>query len=217
MPNEAEYVYFALVDTLKHFAWYAAAIAVLLHLCRAVSLWVIAGRRELKGRWTAWIPVLNMWLLGSIADQYRYVVKGEVSCKRGGLLWAALLERAVFVLVVLAMVFETGKMIGALEEGLPLLGVFWIPVKYLKPNIQILAGYLLSRLMLLEVRTVVLHDVYRSCDPDEAVVSTILSVLPVAGIFFRPLRLWGCRREDYGMPPRRDEFDDEEIEWYYEE
>ena len=214
MPNELEYIYFTLMDTLRQFAWYVAVVAVLLHLCWAISLWTIARRRELKGRWTAWVPFLNMWLLGSIADQYRYVVKGNVTCSRGGLLWVTLLEKSALVVLLVAAVMEAGEVAAALEDELPLLGVLWIPVKFLKPNVQLLGAYLIARILLVEYRTMVLHDVYRSCDPEKTVINTILSVLPVAGIFLRPLRLRSCRRCDDGMPPRWDELPLDELEWY---
>lgn len=212
MPNEAEYVLSAVTDTLKSTLWCVIGFMALMHLCWAVSLHMIAKRRELKHRWIAWIPVLNMWLLGSIADQYRYVVRGEVSCKRGGLLFAVLLEKAVVCLILAALVIQTQKLAAAVGDGVPMLGLIWIPAKNLKANLSLLFCYLLSSMMLWESRTEVLYDVFRSCAPDGAVVHTVLSALPVLGVIFRPVRLRLCRDGDFGMPPRWDELEELDYE-----
>ena len=56
--------------------------ALAMYVLKSVGLYTIARRRGLKNPWMAWVPVLNDWLLGSISDQYRYVVKGQIRNRR---------------------------------------------------------------------------------------------------------------------------------------
>ncbi len=52
------------------------------YVLQALSLYSIAKRRGIGKPWLSWIPVANTWILGSISDQYQYVVKGKVRNKR---------------------------------------------------------------------------------------------------------------------------------------
>ena len=52
------------------------------YVLTALGLYTIAQRRGINKPWLAWIPVVNVWTLGCISDQYRYVVKGEKKSKR---------------------------------------------------------------------------------------------------------------------------------------
>ena len=46
------------------------------YVLTALALYTIAKRRGLNHPWLAWIPVASAWILGSLSDQYRYVVRG---------------------------------------------------------------------------------------------------------------------------------------------
>ena len=48
----------------------------------SLALYTVAQRRGLNKPWLAWVPVVNCWILGSLSDQYRYVVRGENKSKR---------------------------------------------------------------------------------------------------------------------------------------
>ena len=55
-------------------AWLASAIpSVLLgiasYVLSSMAVYTIARRRGLRKPWLAWIPVANVWLLGSLSDQ----------------------------------------------------------------------------------------------------------------------------------------------------
>ena len=66
-----------------------------MYVLESVGLYTIACRRGLKNPWMAWVPFLNYWLLGSISDQYRYVVKGQFRNSRIVLLALVLLSALV--------------------------------------------------------------------------------------------------------------------------
>ena len=56
----------ALLTSLPSMFWKIAA-----YVLTSLALYAIAERRGLKNAWMAWLPVLNLWILGSISDQYR--------------------------------------------------------------------------------------------------------------------------------------------------
>ena len=60
----------------------ALVIGVVSYILSAAGIYAIAKRRGINNAWMAWIPVANGWILGSISDQYQYVVKGKVRYNR---------------------------------------------------------------------------------------------------------------------------------------
>ena len=64
-------------------------IGLALLVLRSFGLYVIAKRRGLRRPWLVWIPVAESWIIGSISDQYRYLVKGEYKSRRKILLGLA--------------------------------------------------------------------------------------------------------------------------------
>ena len=80
------------------------AMSVAAYVLTALALYTVATRRGLKYAWLSWVPVANVWLLGSISDQYRYVVKGENKSKRKILLTLSILSAlCVLVTVILSV------------------------------------------------------------------------------------------------------------------
>ena len=82
----------------------------------ALALYAIAKRRGLKNPWLAWIPVADCWLLGSLSDQYRYVVKGEHRSKRKILLFFRVLITIMWISLIGLLVNLCFHAVG---------GVFW--------------------------------------------------------------------------------------------
>ena len=170
------------------------------YVLTALAIYSVAQRRGLKNPWLAWIPVANVWLLGSISDQYRYVVKGENRSKRKILLTlrilAVLCGIALFCLgVAVAVNAISGAIHSVSEEQLigkimgPVIGMLGVCV----PMAGVSIAYIVIRFM-------ALYDVYTSLDPKNSVVFLVLS------IFFQvtePFFLFFCRNKDAGMPPRK--------------
>ena len=176
------------------------AIGIASYVLTALAIQTMAQRRGLNNPWLAWIPVANCWLLGSLSDQYRYVVKRENTSRRKWLLGlriaAALLTTAV---VVLAIVVAAGAIhiagYGARQHEIlsnimgPLLAVAGVSL----PLVGVSIAYAVIRYM-------ALYDVYKSMDPNNCVVFLVLSILfHVTEPFF----LFFSRNKDGGMPPRR--------------
>jgi len=172
------------------------------YVLTALGLYTVAQRRGLNRPWLAWIPVLNYWIIGSLSDQYRYVVKGEIKSKRKVLLVLNIILFAMGTAmtgVCIAMVTNLigGAMNGVIGESQmlemvmgPLVGIvgMFLPVAGISIAITV-------------IRYMALYDIYRSMDPVNCVLYTVLSILfSVTEPFF----LFFNRHKDLGMPPRRE-------------
>lgn len=160
------------------------------YVLTAVAIYVIARRRGLRKPWLAWVPVLNVWLLGSLSDQYQYVVRRKNTSRRKWLLVLELLKPVLYAGVI-------GFGVAAFVPG-AYFGMDW-------ENAIFAAGFALPLAVMAVaaavIRFVALYDVYRSLDPDNAVLFLVLSVL--FGIT-EPFFLFFNREKDNGMPPRRE-------------
>ena len=180
------------------------ALNIATYVLGAIALYTLAKNRGLRHGWLAWIPVANCWILGSLSDQYRYVVRGEVRVKRKSLLIlsiilsgliTALVSLAVAAGVTMAMC-RPGTMAG-LFVALGCLGLATAVVSVIR----------------LVIRTLALGDLYRSMDPDNGTLFLVLSILfPVTEAFF----LFFNRKKELGMPPRREKPPVEEPIWHQE-
>ena len=174
-----------------------------LYVLMAVGLYTIAKRREIRKPWLAWIPVANMWILGSISDQYRYVVMGQNKSKRK---WLPVLNVIFTVAGVAEVILLSFLFVGLLACGMAGLdGVeTWemlqdqvmVPLLVLCGLLVIVApAYLVMYYM-------ALNDLYTSCDPHSKTLFLVLSIFFGALL---PFFLFFSRKKDGGMPPKRQE------------
>ena len=180
----------------------SSLLSIAAYVLTALALYTLAQRRGLNRPWLAWIPVVNCWLLGSLSDQYRYVVKGEIKSKRKVLLVLNILSTVIGMAMVgicVAMVIGLAGdvMHGANEEAIirtamgSVIGILGLCLP--------LAGIAIAYAV---IRYMALYDVYRSMDPSNCVLFTILSILVS---ITEPFFLFFNRNKDLGMPPRRQE------------
>ena len=181
---------------------FSSIVSIAVYVLTALSLYTIANRRGIKNAWLSWIPVVNCWIIGSLSDQYRYVVKGEVKNKRKTLLTLNIINAVIGIIMgVVAVITIIGAVQSAVsirgeEEliGLVLGAVFGILGLCLP-----LAGVSIA---IAVVRFMALYDIYTSCQPQNNVLFLVLSII------FRitePFFLFLCRDKDEGMPPRKQE------------
>mgnify|MGYP003291144530 CR=1 FL=1 len=170
------------------------------YVLSAIALYTIAQRRGLNRPWLAWIPIVNCWILGSLSDQYRYVVKGEFKSKRKILLVLGIASMVVGMVIFglitsLAITGISGAMGGISEEQMvsQLMGRAIGMVGLFVPMMGIAIAQMVIRYM-------ALYDVYTSCDPQYSVLFLLLSIF--LG-FTMPILLFICRNKDQGMPPRK--------------
>lgn len=181
---------------------------ILVYVLQALALFTIAKRRGIKNPGLAWVPLVNVWILGSISDQYRYVVKGEVKNKRKALLGMDIASALIVFAVCIAAIVLVVRLV--LEfPYFDSASATWFLRNHL--------GTLLLILMLglaLAVLSIVyavffwmaMYDLFRSCEPENTTLYMVLSLvggLVVPGAYAIFLIL--CREKDLGMPPRKPE------------
>ena len=180
----------------------SVGIGVLAYVFTALSLYTIAQRRGIKNPWMAWVPVLNVWILGCISDQYRYVVKGEVRSRRKVLLILNIVKKLGVIaaiamvimgfvnLIVHAQILETGSNRAIVEflgrQFMPALGA------------AILMGVV--SLVSFVFAAMAYYDLFASCEPENKVLYLVLGLLINITL---PIFLFLCRHKDLGMPARR--------------
>lgn len=181
---------------------FAGGFSVMLYVFRSLGIYTIAKRRTLNNPWFAWIPVVNLYLLGSLSDQYQYVVKGKNKNKRKWLLGLNIVLAVLYVVMfglLIAMIVKLGSnaAAGFSEAKMTQMAM--------RSALGMLAGIVpiaAAALALNVIRFVALYDVYNSADPRNSTMYIVLSILfPVTEPFF----LFFSRKKDDGMPPRREE------------
>ena len=180
----------------------SALLGIASYVLTSMALYSLATRRGIGKAWLSWVPVLNVWIVGSLSDQYRYVVKGQYKSKRKILLILKLVSAVFVVAAVIAGVFLAADVAKTMMYGVRMETVMR---QILGPVLGI-AGLVLPIFGLSVVSAVVyfmaLYDIYMSMDPANGVMFLVLSIL------FRvtePFFLFFNREKDKGMPPRREE------------
>lgn len=186
------------------------------YVLTSLALYTVAQRRGLNRPWLAWIPVVNCWIIGSLSDQYRYVVKGEVKSKRKVLLILQLLLMIMGIAMAVVAIVTVVNLVSNTVLGAPnsereamemVLGPLVGIVGMCLPVMGISIAYAVIRYM-------ALYDIYRSMDPVNCVLFTVLSIL--FGVT-EPFFLFFNRNKDLGMPPRRQEYDYAQPEYRQQE
>ncbi len=161
------------------------ALEIVVYVLQSVGLYTIAKRRGIYHPWLAWLPLGNMWILGSISDQYQYVSKGKVRSRRKILLGLTI---AVFVLCFVYIFSVVGAALGSAVGA----------------NVAIVLLSALAMLVLAIVMMVqyyfALYDLYISCEPGNATAYLVLSILFNVTM---PFFVFLSRKKDAGMPPRK--------------
>ena len=166
------------------------------YVLTAMALYTIAQRRQIDHPWLAWVPVANSWIVGSISDQYQYLVKGQNKSKRKLLLILNILSAVLGVtIVILGVALGVGVFL-AHNHAQMLSSVMGPAVAILGLCVPMLGVAIAAAV----IRYMALYDIYRSLDPDNSVLFLVLT------IFFgitAPFFLFFNRNKDTGMPPRK--------------
>lgn len=170
-----------------------SVLYIICYVFTAYSLYTIAKRRGIRNYGLAWVPVINVWILGSLSDQYKYVTTGKVQGRRKILLCLSILLTLSSAITAVSLV---AKIFGYIINGSPvesiILGLL---------GTAALIGLLIFvvSIVYLVFYFIALYNVYMSCMPENATLFLVLS------IFFRvtmPFFLFAGRNKDNGMPPR---------------
>lgn len=169
------------------------------YVLNSLSLYRIASRRGIQHAWLSWVPLANNWVLGSISDQYQQVALGKTKSRRKILL---LLNIAALVLYILALLMMVFCIISypSLEELNPAGITAWGSLGLMglaNAAVEVTAGVF---------GWICIYDLFRSCDPKNAKVYLILSLVirfvqPMLAIIREILQLV-VSKKDLGMPER---------------
>ena len=164
--------------------WYIVLLVfgIVSYILCGKSISAIARRRGIEKPWLAWVPVGNMWLLGCISDQYRYVTFHQETNRRGKLLTLSIISMAGGILIGALTVMTLDSSSSAAMVWLLLLYVY-LAVAIVQTVLQFKAYF----------------DLFRSCDPDKSLVYLLVSIF---ASFPLPFFVYSCRNKDLGMPPR---------------
>jgi hypothetical protein len=166
------------------------------YIMGSLGYYTIAMRRGIRHPWLAWVPFGNVWILGSIADQYQFVSLGQVKNRRKVLLGLQIAITALVVALYAIVIYASVMMLFSMGSGgqLTMNSVFGLV--YLLICVAILVLYVL----LVVFRYIALYNLFASCMPGSKVAFLLLSIF--LG-FVEPFLVFGCRNKDRGMPPRR--------------
>lgn len=176
-------------------------VGIASYVLTSLALYTLASRRGIRKAWLSWVPVLNVWIVGSLSDQYRYVVKGQVKSKRKILLTLKLLSLFMGLCAFTVAAFTVADAVHSTLYGVRsqmILRQFMAPVMGILGLGLPIAGLSIAALVFYYMA---LYDIYVSMDPGNSVLFTVLSIL------FRvtkPVFLFINRNKDGGMPPRRE-------------
>ena len=175
-------------------------LSLVTYILSAVALYTIAKRRGLKNPWLAWIPIADCWLLGSLSDQYQYVVNGQHKSKRKLLLFFRILTAILWVSLIGLLVSLCVHVVDSLMWG-PMVSASLPSILHQVSNLVIAALPLIGISIAYAVfRYMALYDIYKSLDPANCVLFLVLSIL--FGVT-EPFFLFFSRNKDDGMPPRK--------------
>ena len=172
------------------------------YILSSMALYTLAIRRGLEKAWLSWVPVLNVWIIGSLSDQYRYVVKGQIKSKRKVLLILNLINAAVALILLIVAAGVTVELVRGTLYGVggnELLNSMLGSAVGATSLALAMAGISVAAAV---IRYMALYDIYTSMDPVNNVMFLVLSIIfNVTEPFF----LFFNRNKDNGMPPRKTE------------
>lgn len=194
----------------------SVAFGILTYVFTALTLYTVATRRGIEKAWLSWVPVLNVWILGSLSDQYRYVVKGEIKSRRKSLLILNVLTSVFSLLICIVCVVMVVELASGTIRGFSDDRIMEMMVGPLIAVVGLCLPLIGTAIAGLVIRYMALYDLYVSMDPANCVVFIVLSILiNVTEPFF----LFFNRNRDDGMPPRKQEpvhIPEPEYQQYYQ-
>jgi hypothetical protein len=176
------------------------------YILQSVGFYQTAVRRGLRNPWLAWVPVGNVWILGSISDQYQYIVQRKNKNKRKALMILNILMWVAYAAIWGILV---SMIVNAISFSNHMPDETWYAL------VGHILGMIVAALVMLGLAVAVaviqymaLYDYYRSCDPNNAVMYLVLGILATlfmpALAILQSVFIFLCRNKDLGMPPRKD-------------
>lgn len=195
-----------------------AIVATASYVFSCLGIYTIAKRRGIDKPWLAWLPIGNVWIIGSISDQYQQQMKNKQTKRRKILLGMDIvgyvLSIVFTVVMIVLVIFMSTTMVSAMYDNYAYDDYAYNDYyyeSYGSDSDLVVAGVVLIislgsmaasniLLALAIVESVFLYlsyyDVFVSCEPDKALFYLIFSVVVP---FALPIALFICRNKDQGM------------------
>lgn len=168
--------------------------SILTYVLNSLGMYTIAKRRGIHHAWLSWLPIGNMWVLGSISDQYQYIAKGRVRNRRKVLLGLTIGMYATLIPIFASLFAAIFSEVAGYGSGDTLFGAT-LAIALLTYFVMIVLA-----IVLLVFEYIALYDLFTSCDPGNAVMYLVLTIF--LGVVL-PFFMFACRKKDLGMPPRK--------------
>lgn len=185
----------AMIGFFLVFYLLALAFSVVSYVLQSLGMYTIAKRRGIHNPWLAWLPVGNMWILGSISDQYQYVAKGNVRNKRKSLLGLMLALYLSLVVIWIGVFSAILSEVMGMDAGEVFLGAT------VGVTLIVYVIILVISVIAMVLQYMALYDLYVSCEPSNGVLYLVLSIFVAVAL---PFFVFACRKKDLGMPPRKE-------------
>ena len=187
-----EDIVLAVLGVISIVAVFVGLVALVGYIFQSIGLYTIAKNRGINNPWLAWLPIGNYWIAGSIADQYQYVVNGQVKNRRKTLLILSVASLVVSSLMESAAVGGAVMFSGEVNmDSLAILG----PVGLLADLVT--SGLEIATFVFWQIA---LYDLYTSCNPKNNVLFLVLGI--IFGVTI-PYFIFFSRKKELGMPPRK--------------
>ena len=183
---------FAMIGIVLGILLVALLVGLVFYVLQSVALYSIAKRRGINNAWLAWIPIGTNWIMGSISDQYQYVVNGKIKNKRKIMLILSLCPIAINLI---ARVVSTALLLTSVGSSATEVVMVSSAVTAVQSVVN--AGFSIA---LAVYGCIALYDLYTSCCPNNNVLFLVLGII---FSFLTPFFLFFNRKRDDGMPPRR--------------
>lgn len=171
--------------------------SVAVYILVAYSLFAIAKRRGISNPWMAFVPVVQLWLLGSISDDYQMKVHGTEKKRRKILLGLQIAQAALAVILIIMIVVAILAILSAGYTNYDDIGDWIGVIGSFGGIIVVLLAFAALAVVAAVFRYIALFDVYRSCKPDQAVLFLLLNIFVSVT---EPIFLMIVHRSDEGMP-----------------
>ena len=166
---------------------FSGLLGILLWVLASIGLTTIANRRGLRNGWLSWLPVGYDWTIGNIADQYRYLARGEVRSRRKALLALSIVN---FIMNAIVVVAGVGAILNVLLHAIAadIDAILYAALSSLGSVIVVAVVNLGVGIALFVLRCIALYDVYASTSLGNETLFLVLTILfPVTRPFFLPL------------------------------
>lgn len=158
-------------------------IGLVFYLFQALGLYTISKRRGYKNAWLSFIPVVNAYVLGGIADNINFCT-GKRTRYRVFLLIASIAYALVQSIMLIVLIQKLPEYIFMIETGSDRMVLHYM----MQMMVFSMAGSLFS-LIFVVLQAICLYKVYQDYAGNSAVIFLVLSILFGISPFF----LFGLR------------------------